>query len=110
MDTVERAAQVLIEHTRTRIEDCHCGWGVNTGALGQSHALHVAHALADAGLLAIRGKPVSLDHLAPGDRIWLDDAWREVLSAREYDGTVLVVTDQVADFTAPAALLVRRAE
>src|SRR5690554_673285 len=33
---------ILIEHTRTRIEDCHCGWGVNTGALGQSHALHVA--------------------------------------------------------------------
>jgi hypothetical protein len=52
MDTAEQAAQVLIEHTRTRIEDCHCGWGVNTGALGQSHAVHVAQALADAGLLA----------------------------------------------------------
>src|SRR5690554_2546617 len=36
---------ILIEHTRTRIEDCHCGGGVNTGALGQSHALHVAHHL-----------------------------------------------------------------
>jgi hypothetical protein len=51
MDTVEQVAQLLIEHTRTRIEDCHCGWGVNTGALGQSHTVHVAQALADAGLL-----------------------------------------------------------
>jgi DnaJ-class molecular chaperone len=47
MDAVQQAAQLLIEHTRSRIEDCHCGWGVNTGALGQSHALHVAQALAD---------------------------------------------------------------
>jgi hypothetical protein len=113
MDTVERAAQVLIEHTRTRIEDCHCGWGVNTGALGQSHALHVAHALADAGLLAIRGKPVSLDQLAPGDRIWLDGAWRTVVTTA-IDGDELHVFtgagEHTIDFHAPAALLVRRAE
>jgi hypothetical protein len=60
MDTVERAAQLIIEHTRTRIEDCHCGWGVNAGALGQSHALHVAQALADAGLLAGREQVATL--------------------------------------------------
>jgi hypothetical protein len=114
MDTVEQAAQVLIEHTRTRIEDCHCGWGVNTGALGQSHALHVAHALADAGLLAVREKPTALDQLAPGDHIWVDEAWREVIAtgwdADEGNGDVTVYLKGREDFTAPAALLVRRAE
>jgi hypothetical protein len=110
MDTVERAAQLLIEHTRTRIEDCHCGWGVNTGALGQSHALHVAHALADADLLAVREKPTALDQLAPGDRIWLDGAWREVAQAEDVDGDIAVQLDNFTGFTAPAALLVRRAE
>jgi hypothetical protein len=114
MDTVEQAAQVLITHARTRVyEDCHCGWGVNAGALGQSHALHVAHALADADLLAIREKPTALDQLAPGDRIWLDGAWREVVATAEADGTMHVFTGadgHARDFTAPAALLVRRAE
>jgi hypothetical protein len=112
MDTVEQVAQLLIEHTRTRIEDCHCGWGVvNTGALGQSHALHVAHALADAGLLAVREKPTALDQLAPGDRIWLDGAWREVHAAVTTEqGDAWVETTDHRGFTAPAALLVRRAE
>jgi hypothetical protein len=41
----EKIADTLIQHTRTRIEDCHCGWGVNTGALGQSHAAHVTDAV-----------------------------------------------------------------
>lgn len=47
-DAVDRAAEVMIEHTRTSIEKCHCGWG----DLGQSHAEHVAQALDEAGLLA----------------------------------------------------------
>jgi hypothetical protein len=67
-------------------------------------------ALADAGLLAIRGKPTPLDQLAPGDRIWLDDKWRTVLSARAHCGDVTVAVDQDTGFTAPAALLVRRAD
>jgi hypothetical protein len=61
-----RAALVLIEHTRTRIEDCHCGWGVETGAIGQSHALHVAGALADAGLLC--DPPSSVEPVAQLER------------------------------------------
>ena len=47
-DAVDRAAEVMIEHTRTRIEGCHCGWS----KLGASHAEHVARALDEAGLLA----------------------------------------------------------
>lgn len=35
------AEQVLITHGRTRIEGCHCGWGMDGSKLGQSHALHV---------------------------------------------------------------------
>ena len=47
-DIVTRAAEVMIEHSRTSIEGCHCGWS----DLGKSHAEHVARALAGAGLLA----------------------------------------------------------
>ena len=52
----------------------------------------------------------ALDQLAPGDRIWLDQAWRTVLSARAHCGDVTVAVDHDTGFTAPAALLVRRAE
>lgn len=43
---VEQAAEVIIAHTRL-IEGCNCGWN----QLGQSHARHVAEALAAAGVL-----------------------------------------------------------
>jgi hypothetical protein len=57
----------------------------------------------------------ALDQLAPGDRIWIDGAWREVITTAEKDGHVAVFTGTInggnaRDFTAPAALLVRRAE
>jgi hypothetical protein len=60
----------------------------------------------------------ALDQLAPGDRIWLDGAWREVGDAVDtgdgeivvyYIGTTLGKAIE-RRFTAPAALLVRRAE
>lgn len=35
------AVEVLLAHTRTRIEGCRCGWGMDASKLGQSHALHV---------------------------------------------------------------------
>ena len=41
----DRLAEVLIEHTRRDIGHCHCGWGVDTGHAGKSHAHHVADAL-----------------------------------------------------------------
>lgn len=44
---IARTAEVLIEHARTSIKGCHCGWA----ELGKSHTEHVAHALAAAGLL-----------------------------------------------------------
>jgi hypothetical protein len=52
----------------------------------------------------------ALDQLAPGDRIWLDGAWREVVATREHCGDVTVDIKPRTGFTAPAALLVRRAE
>lgn len=35
------AVRTLIAHQRKDIGSCICGWGVNDGNLGQSHALHV---------------------------------------------------------------------
>jgi hypothetical protein len=55
----------------------------------------------------------ALDQLAPGDRIWIDGAWREVADTSTHDGDVRVLAgtgDHFTDFTAPAALLVRRQE
>jgi hypothetical protein len=53
----------------------------------------------------------ALDQLAPGDRIWLDGAWREVLGTTERSGDISVwLHGSGLGFTAPAALLVRRAE
>jgi len=40
---VRDATGVLLAHTRSRIQDCHCGWS----ELGHSHAEHVLSALAD---------------------------------------------------------------
>ena len=33
--------QVLIYHQRLDIGHCACGWGVDSGALGKSHARHI---------------------------------------------------------------------
>ena len=44
---IDRAAEVLREHTRVSIVRCHCGWS----DLWRSHAEHVAQALDVAGLL-----------------------------------------------------------
>jgi hypothetical protein len=59
----------------------------------------------------------SLEQLAPGDRIWLDGAWRTVYRTYpQRDGEIQVVVRNIVPmtphlgFTAPAALLVRRAE
>jgi hypothetical protein len=62
-----------------------------------------------------RERYAALEQLAPGDRIWLDEAWREVVATAQHDGDVhvfvgTVLAGDVRDFTAPAALLVRRAE
>jgi hypothetical protein len=121
MDTVQQAAQVLAEHR-------YVGTSPRPGWMCANHnppffaeqfidvSIHLAHALADAGLLAVREKPTALDHLAPGDRIWLDEAWREVeniIIMRNDDIKVVVIEpppDRPRWFTAPAALLVRRAE
>lgn len=42
------AVRVLVEHQRLDIGSCVCGWGANTGQLGQSHAVHVWRALQSA--------------------------------------------------------------
>jgi hypothetical protein len=55
----------------------------------------------------------SLEQLAPGDRIWLDGAWRTVVTTAIEDDVLHVFTgagEHTIDFHAPAALLVRRAE
>jgi hypothetical protein len=55
----------------------------------------------------------SLEQLAPGDRIWLDGAWRTVRVIKKHDeGDVTMWVDRrrLPTLTAPAALLVRRAE
>lgn len=39
--TDQTALKTLIAHQRLDIGSCICGWGVDTGHLGQSHALHV---------------------------------------------------------------------
>jgi hypothetical protein len=103
MDTMQQAAQIIHSELTHRPID------VDMPAAGKVAGI-IAQALADAGLLAVREKATSLDQLAPGDRIWLDGAWRTVLSARAHCGDVTVAVDQDTGFTAPAALLVRRAE
>lgn len=40
-----RYAETLIAHQRLNIESCRCGWGVDAGNLGQSHAVHVVEEL-----------------------------------------------------------------
>jgi hypothetical protein len=58
-----------------------------------------------------RERYTALDQLAPGDRIWLDGAWRIVHAAVTTEqGDAWVETTDHRGFTAPAALLVRRAE
>jgi hypothetical protein len=54
----------------------------------------------------------SLEQFAPGDRIWLDGAWRRIGWTTEHDGEIDVGIWgwDGQSFTAPAALLVRRAE
>jgi hypothetical protein len=109
--TIERAAEVLFPiihpHAARALET-----GEGVAEWDQTHVL-AAQALADAGLLAPRERYASLDQLAPGDRIWLDGAWREVADTISEDGDVRVLAgsgDHFTDFLAPAALLVRRAE
>lgn len=45
---LDQVASVLIEHHRSSIEGCRCGWA----DLGRSHAAHVAAVLARGRLLA----------------------------------------------------------
>jgi hypothetical protein len=53
-----------------------------------------------------------LDQLVPGDRIWIDGAWQTVANTENDEGDITVWVDRrrLPAFTAPAALLVRRAE
>jgi hypothetical protein len=44
--TEDAAERVLIAHQRRDIGSCLCGWGVDTGDLGRSHAAHVWEQLA----------------------------------------------------------------
>jgi len=122
MDTVQQAAEVLSDHQLSLENDgrvvcdglAMCDWRgeYNRGGFFQ----HAAQELAKARLLADtvpRERYVALDQLAPGDRIWLDGAWREVVATADIDGEIQVFAgagDRFAIFTAPAALLVRRAE
>lgn len=48
MSTIDRVAALLIEHNRSSVERCACGWG----ELGKSHPEHVARSLVLAGLIA----------------------------------------------------------
>lgn len=41
----QKAELTLIAHQRRDVGSCACGWGVDTGDWGQSHALHVWRAL-----------------------------------------------------------------
>ncbi len=54
LERLRGAAMVLITHSRTSIEGCHCGWA----KLGHSHAQHVADMLAD-HLAALAPRPPS---------------------------------------------------
>jgi hypothetical protein len=120
MDTVQQAAQVMAEHAfMTHLPGavliCLCDWRSTAETAGEAHRQHrqhLAQALTDAGLLAVREKSTPLDQLAPGNRIWLDGAWREVGHVAELaNGDIEVALwNRVDGFTAPAALLVRRAE
>jgi hypothetical protein len=52
----------------------------------------------------------SLEQLAPGDRIWLDGAWREVRDTVTNSFDVIAYTRDGKLIGGSAALLVRRAE
>lgn len=45
------AEKILVAHQRKDIGSCLCGWGVNDGHLGHSHAAHVVDVLTAAGLI-----------------------------------------------------------
>jgi hypothetical protein len=49
----ERAHEVLVAHQRRDVGSCGCGWGVDTGRLGRSHAGHVLDEMAAADLLIV---------------------------------------------------------
>jgi hypothetical protein len=113
MDTVDRACEIAAAAMEWDWQPEYNG--EHTIIPTPAQAIRPAiEALADAGLLAPRERYAALDQLAPGDRIWLDGAWREVdLAEEEEFGEISVYywKDKVQQsFTAPAALLVRRAE
>jgi len=103
---VERVADLLIEHSRYRIEDCYCGWA----DLGKSHAAHVAQALADAGLLAPAPQPAAdtetevqwgvrypSDHI---DEASSEEAARDRVYGHARDGFIgLVAVKRTATYT-----------
>jgi hypothetical protein len=96
MNTVERAAQLLTEHQFMELGYCGClGWDiadVPADELDGSYERHVARAFADAGLLA-------------------DTTCRKCngTGGTDLGGARCAVCDGTGH-TAPAALLVRRAE
>lgn len=75
------AQRVLIYHQRRDIGSCQCGWGVNSGDLGKSHAAHV--------LSVLREDPDVIDGMAEamtGLRLDVIDyetaeSWRETARA-----------------------------
>jgi hypothetical protein len=112
MDTVQRACEIAAAAMEWDWQPEYNGEHVLVPPPAQAIRPAI-QALADAGLLAPRERYASLDQLAPGDRIWLDGAWREVADAGTHDSDIRVLAgagDDFTDFTAPAALLVRRAE
>jgi hypothetical protein len=112
MDTVERACEIAAAAMEWDWQPEYNNG--HTVIPAPAQAIRPAiEALVDAGLLAPRERYAALDQLAPGDRIWLDGAWREVADTSTHDGDVRVLAgagENFTDFTAPAALLVRRAE
>lgn len=71
------AQRVLIYHQRRDIGFCNCGWGVDSGDLGKSHAAHV--------LSVLREDPDVVDGMAEAmtgfrlDAVHAEDAesWRQ---------------------------------
>lgn len=67
---IDKVATTLIQHSRTSIKGCHCGWA----ELGRSHAEHVAKVLDAAGWLYN-----SHDDSAAAARIW-NEGWQAAMS------------------------------
>lgn len=71
------AHQVLVDHQRMDAGSCTCGWGVNTGHLGRSHAVHIVEQMHEAGI-SLRFEPRTFRTIEEmrADGATLDDTGR----------------------------------